>query len=185
MTVLVLRVRRVRIVYRSHPCRTTMAQLMSAPVGADIESICGKCGDVWHVVVAKKGESIAKVQCKQCSGYHRYKPPGGSARVPRSSTASKRASKGQSVSRRIDEPQVAANDEKPVLPYKFSDNYEPGDRIEHPKFGFGVVEITAEPGKMQVFFPDGRRVLATAKKRDVMLTRPSREPTGSQEPPKW
>lgn len=158
---------------------------MSAPVGADIESICRKCGDVWHVVVAKDGERIAKVQCKQCNGYHRYKPPGGSARAPRSSSTSKRESRShQPVSRRIDEPQVVANADKPVLPYKFSDSYEPGDRIEHPKFGFGVVEITAEPGKMQVFFPDGRRVLATAK-RDLMLSRPSRAPGGSQEPPKW
>ena len=39
---------------------------VSLPVGKDIESICGKCGDVWHVVVAKMGEQIAKVQCKQC-----------------------------------------------------------------------------------------------------------------------
>lgn len=45
-------------------------------VGADIESICRKCGDVWHVVVAKVGDQIAKVQCKQCNGLHRHKPPG-------------------------------------------------------------------------------------------------------------
>ena len=30
-------------------------------VGQDIESICGKCGDVWHVVVAMNGTAIAKV----------------------------------------------------------------------------------------------------------------------------
>ena len=36
-------------------------------VGADVEALCGKCGDVWHVVVAKVGDRVAKVQCKQCS----------------------------------------------------------------------------------------------------------------------
>src|SRR5665647_995831 len=46
---------------------------MSAGVGADVESLCSKCGDVWHVVVAKDGDKIVKVQCKQCSGYHRYR----------------------------------------------------------------------------------------------------------------
>src|SRR5678815_1711262 len=39
---------------------------MSAAVGADVEALCSKCGDVWHVVVAKVGERIVKVQCKQC-----------------------------------------------------------------------------------------------------------------------
>ena len=52
---------------------------MSAGVGADIESICSKCGDVWHVVVAKVGETVVKVQCKECGGYHRYRTAGGKA----------------------------------------------------------------------------------------------------------
>src|SRR6202012_6152712 len=47
---------------------------MSAAVGADIEALCSKCGDVWHVVVAKVGDKIAKVHCKQCNGDHRYRP---------------------------------------------------------------------------------------------------------------
>ena len=31
---------------------------MSAAVGADVEALCSKCGDVWHVVVAKVGERV-------------------------------------------------------------------------------------------------------------------------------
>ena len=34
---------------------------MSAAVGADVESLCSKCGDVWHVVVAKVGDQIVRV----------------------------------------------------------------------------------------------------------------------------
>ena len=37
---------------------------MTPAVGADIESLCSKCGDVWHVVVAKVGEEIVRVICK-------------------------------------------------------------------------------------------------------------------------
>jgi hypothetical protein len=33
------------------------------------------------------------------------------------------------------------------------------DRIEHPQFGAGVVERLLGPGKMQVFFAGGSRVL--------------------------
>ncbi len=144
---------------------------MSVAVGADIESLCNKCGDVWHVVVAKVGEKIAKVQCKQCSGYHRHRPPKGSktkaTATKRKKSSSSRAKKTEAVAR-IDQPQVEANLSRPLRQYRFSDTYEPGDRIEHPKFGHGVVEICNEPGKMQVFFAEGRRVLALAKPKSSL-----------------
>ena len=40
---------------------------MSAAVGADVEALCSKCGDVWHVVVAKVGDQIVKVHCKSAT----------------------------------------------------------------------------------------------------------------------
>ena len=45
--------------------------------GKDIEARCGKCGEVWHVVVAMVGDAIAKVQCKECHAYHKYRPIAG------------------------------------------------------------------------------------------------------------
>ena len=38
-------------------------------VGEDIEALCGRCGQVWHVVMAKMGDRIAKVVCKRCGGH--------------------------------------------------------------------------------------------------------------------
>ena len=49
---------------------------MAFEVGSDIESMCNSCGDVWHVIVAKVGEKITKVQCKQCGKQHRFQPTG-------------------------------------------------------------------------------------------------------------
>src|SRR5437660_1773789 len=44
---------------------------MATPaVGEDIEALCGRCGQVWHVVMAKMGDRIAKVVCKRCGGHH-------------------------------------------------------------------------------------------------------------------
>lgn len=144
---------------------------MSAEVGADIESICNKCGDVWHVVVAKVGDKIAKVQCKQCGGYHRYRPLSGTgskgAAKKRNPSAAGRAATKEPVAR-IDKPMIEADTSKPVRSYNYADTYQPGDRIDHPKFGHGVVELTSEPGKMQVFFADGRRVLALAKPKPAL-----------------
>src|SRR5262249_17324173 len=52
---------------------------------------------------------------------------------------------------------------RPTRPYQVSGTYEPGDRIDHPKFGTGVVQSALSPGKIEVSFPEGRKVLAAAK----------------------
>ena len=139
---------------------------MSASVGADIESLCSKCGDVWHVVVAKEGQQIVKVQCKQCGGYHRYRSP---TSVPKEKRAppsmmerAQRELQPKAPVERFEKPAVAADLTKPVRTYRASERFEVGERVDHPSFGQGVVEA-AEPGKVTVFFGTGRRVLVQSK----------------------
>jgi hypothetical protein len=136
---------------------------MTAAVGADIEALCSKCGDVWHVVVAKDGEKIAKVQCKQCGGYHRYKSVHG-ATAQQKLPSNKRAPKEPraTVSERFEKPAVEADLTRPVKTYRASGKFDVSDRVDHPTFGQGVIEMS-EPGKITVFFATGRRVLAQAK----------------------
>jgi hypothetical protein len=144
---------------------------MAVGVGADVEALCSKCGDVWHVVVAKVGDKIAKVQCKQCGGYHRYKPVAGAApaaKLPRAIRPEKPEgeAKAPRPSRdpveRFEKPAVAADLSRPSRPYRASEKFDVGDRVDHPNFGQGIVEL-CEPGKITVFFASGRRVLACAK----------------------
>jgi hypothetical protein len=144
---------------------------MAAGVGSDVEALCSKCGDVWHVVVAKVGDKIAKVQCKQCGGYHRYKSTHGAsaeAKLPRAIRPEKPEgeAKAPRVSRdpveRFEKPAVAADLSKPSRPYRASEKFDVGERVDHPNFGQGIVEL-CEPGKITVFFATGRRVLACAK----------------------
>jgi hypothetical protein len=143
---------------------------MSAATGADVESICTKCGDVWHVVVAKVGDKIAKVQCKQCHGFHRYKPPPGkeplrplkaAAAAPKAPRAP--SAKGKKKPAAPEPPAVAADLSKPVRKYSPMESYTPGERVSHTTFGAGVVEGSPGTGKVQVAFPGGRRILASAK----------------------
>jgi len=54
---------------------------------------------------------------------------------------------------------VAPDPLRPPSPYRPAGRYAPADRIEHPKFGLGVVELVLGPGKIQVWFDDGERVL--------------------------
>jgi hypothetical protein len=63
---------------------------------------------------------------------------------------------------RFEKPAVAADLTKPVRTYRASEKFETGERVEHPNFGQGVVEV-AEPGKITVFFASGRRVLVQSK----------------------
>lgn len=135
---------------------------MSAGVGADVEALCSKCGDVWHVVVAKVGEAIAKVQCKECGGYHRYRSSKAPAKATRAPAAEKAPRAPRAPVERFEKPAVAADLSRAVRGYRASETFEVGDRVEHPSFGQGVVEVS-EPGKVTVFFAGGRRVLVQSK----------------------
>ena len=161
---------------------------MSPGVGADVEALCSKCGDVWHVVVAKVGDKIAKVHCKQCGGDHRYKSPHNApaaAKLPAAIRPPKvgrepRESAPRAPVERFEKPAVAADLSKPSRTYRASETFEVGERIDHPTFGQGVVEIT-ELGKATVFFASGRRVLAQAKAASTSLSRP--KPFDHSNPP--
>jgi len=139
---------------------------MSAAVGADVEALCSKCGDVWHVVVAKVGEQIVKVHCKECGGEHRYKSPHSVPKAKRAPPSMRERAERELAPKapveRFEKPAVAADLTKPVRTYRASEKFEVGDRVDHPNFGQGVVEVS-EPGKVTVFFGSGRRVLVQSK----------------------
>jgi hypothetical protein len=155
---------------------------MSAAVGADTEALCSKCGDVWHVVVAKVGEQIVRVICKECGGQHRYKSPHGAVAAKKAPSAPRAPRAEKAPVERFEKPAVAADLARPVRPYRASESFEVGERVEHIQFGQGVVEIS-ESGKITVFFASGRRVLVQAKDASAGggLTRP--KPFDHTKPP--
>lgn len=138
--------------------------------------MCNKCGDVWHVIVAMVGSKIAKVQCKECGAYHRYRDPSGkkTGATTRRRTASGSGSRSAASKKaKQPEPIIEADPKKPIRPYSPRDQYEVAERIDHPKFGIGVVQSSAQ-GKTTVFFTaEGMKVLATAKP-GPKLSRPPR-----------
>jgi hypothetical protein len=158
---------------------------MSAGVGADVEALCSKCGDVWHVVVAKIGEKIVKVHCKQCGGDHRYKSPHGApaeAKLPAAIRPPREAREAKAPVERFEKPAVSADLTKPTKPYRASEMFEVGERIDHPSFGQGVIEIS-EPGKITVFFATGRRVLVQAKSAAAATSLSRPKPFDHSNPP--
>jgi hypothetical protein len=54
---------------------------------------------------------------------------------------------------------VAGDPTRPVRSYAMSERYQAGDRVAHPRFGEGVVQGPAGPGKIKVRFEGQPRVL--------------------------
>jgi hypothetical protein len=143
---------------------------MAAQVGQDIEALCGRCGTVWHVVMAMMGDRIAKVVCKRCGGHHRYRREGDSGED--ASAGGQRAdSRRPTSTRRFAKPAAAPapaplppfDPNKPPRTYSAKDSYAIGDRVTHPTFGTGIVAGSPAPGRVDVAFPSGSRALACAK----------------------
>jgi hypothetical protein len=132
--------------------------------------------------MAKMGERIAKVVCKRCGGHHGYRvekvagaedeaAPGAAARD------GKRASAPRRYTRRDAEPTTPPpmppfDPSKPPRPYTVKEEFLAGERLTHPAFGTGVVTGTPGPGKIEIAFPAGMRVLACAKAAST-LARPT------------
>lgn len=139
---------------------------MAFEVGSDIEAMCNPCGDVFHVVVAKIGDKITKVQCKQCGKQHRFKPTGDAPEANLNPTRRKVESSGPKTTRARATPVVAGivlDPNKPTRPYDLTERFGLGEQIQHKKFGPGVV-CGVEDNKIRVNFNEGTKVLLHDKR---------------------
>jgi hypothetical protein len=139
---------------------------MAFEVGSDIEAMCNPCGDVWHVVVAKIGDKITKVQCKQCGKQHRFKPTGDAPEINLNPVRRKVESSGEKKPRSRAKPVAAGivhDPDKPTRDYGIAERFTLGEQIQHKKFGAGVV-CGVEDSKIRVNFTEGTKVLLHAKR---------------------
>jgi hypothetical protein len=135
-------------------------------VGADIEAYCGKCGTVWHVVVAMVGGRIAQVECKECGRRHRVRGGGATGTTgAKPETARPHRRTGQTATRAAKggKSMIEPDLSRPPVRYSASARFAPGQRVEHTTFGPGIVERVLGPGKVQIHFAGGSRVLAMGR----------------------
>ena len=64
------------------------------------------------------------------------------------------------ASAKASKPMVEADMNVAPVPYDATGSYKPGQRVDHPAFGPGVVERVLATNKVQIFFATGSRVLA-------------------------
>jgi len=120
--------------------------------------------DLNHVIVAMKGDRIAKVQCLTCKKEHVYKAPKG---VTTPSAAPKTKKKKEESSESISSTSIevewenlmATHKAAPIKPYSTKGVFLLGDKIHHPTFGDGIVGKLIYPNKIEVIFRTDLKVL--------------------------
>jgi hypothetical protein len=116
--------------------------IIKPQLGGDIEAYCGKCKDTReHVIAALSSEGgVERVQCRTCQSNHIYRDRQPKAASTRTST---RSSKKEASS----DPDSVG----PLRSYSMQHKFALGDRVDHPKFGVGVV-TEVRFGKIDVKF---------------------------------
>jgi hypothetical protein len=116
-----------------------------------------------------------RVLCLTCNKQHNFRrPKGESAGVSVrgtgsggvSSSAAKSSKKGAAAAAvkspsaaREWQTNVADRDSREFVPYSIHTTFEPGQLVDHPKFGWGYVKETLASQKLCVLFKDGPRTL--------------------------
>jgi transposase-like protein len=119
-------------------------------LGGDIEAYCGKCKDTReHVIAALNADGyVERVQCRTCQSNHLFRQK--AAKTASTKTSSAKSSRKETA--------LDPDGNGPLRTYSMHDKFSIGDRIDHPKFGVGVV-VDVRFGKIDVKFGREQRVL--------------------------
>lgn len=134
-------------------------------VGKEALAYCTTCKmDLISVIVAMKGERLAKVQCKTCKKEHAYKAPKGLSEpgtpIPAKAKKPKKAKKEEGNPIELEwEKLMNAHKEVPMRTYGMKTKFVLGDRLSHPNFGDGIVGKLIYPNKIEVIFRTDVKVL--------------------------
>lgn len=148
---------------------------MTITVGSEIDAWCTSCRlTLNHRVVAMVAGAPKRVLCLTCNKQHNYRRPKGDGveAAPRGSassggTKSSASKKATSASAAVKSPSaarewqtnVADRDSRDFVPYSIHTTFEPGQLVDHPKFGWGYVKETLAAQKLCILFKDGPRTL--------------------------
>ncbi len=116
-----------------------------AQLGGDIEAYCGRCKEMREHVIAALNDAtgeVKRVQCRTCQSNHLYREKKTATRTTRARTS------GNTSRKSVAELESEAG---PARAYSMQERFKVGDRIEHPKFGLGLV-VEERSGKIDVKF---------------------------------
>lgn len=149
--------------------KATAATSANSQVGKEALAYCTTCKmDLNSVVVAMKGDRIAKVQCFTCKKEHAYKAPKGvtePGKAKPKATRKKKTDDGAPSASSIEaewEKLMAQQKDAPLKPYNTKGKFALGDKINHPNFGQGIVGKLIYPNKLEIIFRNDLKILIYA-----------------------
>jgi len=131
------------------------------PVAKSFFTFCKKCNaDRYHVVLAHTTSKTAKIKCEVCGSQKSYSLPKaggtGAAKVTRTragSESARRSSHNAEYEALMQSQESAAE-----VSYNIKGKFALNQKINHPKFGLGIVR-GVQPDKVEVVFSDEVRNL--------------------------
>lgn len=143
-----------------------MAKSAAGTVAQETLAYCTSCKmDLNHVVVAMKGDRIAKVQCLTCKKEHTFKAPKGITE-PSAAKPKKRGKSAAAAAEAAGNPielewekLMNQHRDAPLKTYSMKGQFGLGDKLSHPQFGEGIVGRLIYPNKLEVIFRTDLKVL--------------------------
>lgn len=139
-------------------------------VGGEIDSVCTRCRIITnHRIVAMVDGLVKRVICLTCDSQHNYRQPPGqkgpaAAKVVRVGKEMKKTGApsggGRVFAQWVQNRETLNASGETPLPYSINQVYEPGQAVNHPKFGLGFVQKIIPPNKMEVMFENEIKTLA-------------------------
>jgi hypothetical protein len=153
----------------------TTAKSGTPAVASEVLAYCGSCKmDLNAVVVAMKGDRVAKVQCLTCKKERVYKAPKGIDTPTATPAAKKRASKKKEEEQTATsieaewEKLMSTHKDTPSKSYSTQGQFILGDKIKHASFGDGIVSRLIYPNKVEVIFRTDMKILIYAGVQQTM-----------------
>lgn len=129
-----------------------------AAVGGYVDAYCGKCKDVTsHIVLAKVGAKPTRVECRTCHAMHAFKPSASASASSGKSATGKTRAGTRAAEPKPEEAWAAAMRQGRGEPIKYEPGgqYAPGNRLNHARFGEGVVARLNSATVCEVVFKTG------------------------------
>jgi hypothetical protein len=142
----------------------------------EIVAYCSSCKlDLDHIIVALDGEKIKKVLCKTCDKEHVYKAPKGEKAPPKKKKAKaktkaktkakpKKKTRAKAKKKTISpfeewEKAMEQVKDAPSVVYAQDGSFGVGEKVDHSKFGQGLITKLIQPNKMEVIFEEGTKLM--------------------------
>lgn len=130
-------------------------------VAKSVYTSCKKCNaERYHVVIAHKTATSAKVKCEVCGSQKTYSLP--KLKSPNAKPRVSRKAPSESVRRSQHQAEyeglLQQHEATATQNYSLKGKFEVNQKLQHPKFGLGLIR-TVQPDKIEVVFADEVRQL--------------------------